>query len=381
MRKYQVLLLFSCALLVTSCGTTSSYSNSLSSDSTVLQVFHLEKEALVSEYIEWYGRHESRNESEYFYHTATGFKISFFGRALDVNISLENRKNDIVYSVAKDGEDLLNAPIFVQNATTSLQITFETFGQHTVEIVKRSEPEDGVTSLKSVTTNGYFTPVVKKDKSHFLLVGASGISGHGALGKPGEARTTLNSSSLHSFGYLSAHHFDASFEFVANSGWGIKYGFNDLSGVTNLYEAYDKVGIDANEKIVTTPYLHEKKADYIIVNAGGNDYSAVINKASGFDKEEKVRAFKSQVANMLLKFRADHPAAHIMWTMTAGSLNGTAASQVIAQFDVSDQQYMHIVIIEDVASNGDLAGANNHASYITHQRSAANIINEINKYI
>lgn len=381
MKKHWILLLFSTVFLVSSCGVTPSYNNSNQSDSTYPQVSLLEKEDLTSEYIEWYGRHENVEDKEYFYHTATGFKVSFYGRIIDIHLSLENRKNDIVYTVAKDGEDLLEAPIFVQNETTSFQVEFSTFDNHVVEIVKRSEPEDGLTSLKSIATNGYFTPIVFEEKPHFLLVGASGISGHGALGKPGEPRTTLNSSSLHSFGYLTAKAFNGSFEFVANSGWGVKYGFNDTSGTTNLYEAYDRIGIDANEKLITTPYNHELKADAIIVNAGGNDYSAVINKTSGFDKEEKVRAFKTQVANLILKFRKDHPSAHIMWTMTAGSLNGNAASQVIAQFPESDQQYLHVVVIEDVGSNGDLAGANNHASYTTHQRSAQNLVNELNKYI
>ncbi|MDY0214943.1 MAG: acetylxylan esterase [Bacilli bacterium] len=129
------------------------------------------------------------------------------------------------------------------------------------------------------------------------------------------------------------------------------------------------------------PYVDKTRIGVTGHSAGGNDYSAVINKTSGFDKEEKVRAFKTQVANLILKFRKDHPNAHIMWTMTAGSLNGNAASQVIAQFSESDQQYLHVVVIEDVGSNRDLAGANNHASYTTHQRSAQTLVNELKKYL
>ena len=46
----------------------------------------LEKEGLNSSYIQWYGRHTYLNEVEYFYHTATGFKI---GTPASINASVD----------------------------------------------------------------------------------------------------------------------------------------------------------------------------------------------------------------------------------------------------------------------------------------------------
>ena len=66
----------------------------------------LENELLISEYIEWYGRVETLNEKVYFYYTATGFKIEFTGRVVDITLSLEDKNNDIYFSVGKDGESL-----------------------------------------------------------------------------------------------------------------------------------------------------------------------------------------------------------------------------------------------------------------------------------
>ena len=339
----------------------------------------LEKSELNSSYIEWYGRHAYQNEREYFYHTATGFRLEFYGRVLDIELRLEDKNHDIYYSYAKDGEDLLTSGVYVQSEFEStLRIEFDTYDHHVVELVKRSEPEDGLTSLHRISTNGYLKEVtIPEDQPHFLLIGASGISGHGALGSPGQPRTTENSSSLHSFGYLTAAHFEGSYEFVSNSGWGLAFGYNDVSGEDNIVKAYDYIGIDPDQQIIDITYDHAKQPDFIIINIGGNDYTSVINKLSGFAKTEKILEFKAAVADFIFKLREDAPEAHILWTMTEGSQNGTAANEVINQLSALDKAFVHMVIIKQVGDDGDLAGANNHASFITHQKSAQLLIDVI----
>jgi hypothetical protein len=339
----------------------------------------LEKSELNSSYIEWYGRHAYQNEREYFYHTATGFRLEFYGRVIDIELRLEDKNHDIYYSYAKDGEDLLTSGVYVQSEFEStLRIEFDTYDHHVVELVKRSEPEDGLTSLHRISTNGYLKEVTPSlNQQHFLLIGASGISGHGALGSPGQPRTTENSSSLHAFGYLTAAHFEGSYEFVANSGWGLAFGYNDVSGEDNIVKAYDYIGIDPDQQIIDITYDHAKQSDFIIINIGGNDYTAVINKLSGFAKTEKILEFKAAVADFIFKLREDAPEAHILWTMTEGSQNGTAANEVINQLSAVDKAFVHMVIIKQVGDDGDLAGANNHASFITHQKSAQLLIDVI----
>lgn len=343
----------------------------------------LQNDNLDSDFIYWYGRHEQIEDQQYFYYTATGFKVNFTGRIVDITLGLDDKDNDIYFSVSKDGSELIDDEVIIlKDDLQTFRFTFDTYDTHEIKIIKRSEPEDGTTSLVSLETNGEFIDIVdqEEDAPHFLLIGGSGISGHGALGLPGQARTTENSSSLHSFGYLTAAHFNGTYEFVSNSGWGLAFGFNDKTGVDNLYKAYDYIGIDANENIIGRAYDHEKIPDIIIINAGGNDYNSVINKLSGFEKEEKIQAFKDMVVSFILKLRADAPEAHIFWTMTSGSLNGTAASQSIGLLDQSDQDFVHVVIINQVGQDGDLAGANNHSSYETHLKSSQNLVDAIVTY-
>ncbi|MFA6800589.1 MAG: hypothetical protein WCR19_00615 [Acholeplasmataceae bacterium] len=347
-----------------------------------LKIKTLSADKLSSSYVSWYGRHEYKDNQMYFYNTATGFKIEFIGSAISIDLLLTDKNNDIYFSTAKDEASLLDGDIFVlSEEEQTLLVTYDTYELHQFELVKRSEPEDGITSVMTFETNGEFQEVtIDEMQTHFLLIGASGISGHGALGNAGEARTTENSSSLHSFGYLTANQFDGSFEFVSNSGWGLAFGYNDTTGKNNIVKAYESVGIDADEQIVSTTYDHEVVPDVIIVNIGGNDYSAVINKLTGFSKEEKIQEFKTAVQTFILKLRADAPNAHIFWTMTEGSLNGAAAVSAISLLSASDQNYVHVVVILGVGDENTAVGADNHCSYETHLLSSEILVNEIESY-
>lgn len=341
----------------------------------------LEKESLLSDYIQWYGRTLYEDDEVHFYYTATGFKIHFTGSAVIITLGLSAKQDDIYFSLAKDGESLLDSSVLILDKTTqSFTITFEEYGVHEIELVKRSEPEDGVTSLLSIETNGEFHPVEQTEAPHFLIIGGSGISGHGALGEPWEDRSTSNSSSLHSFGYLTAIRFQGSFEFVSSSGWGLAFGYNDRTGETNIQDAYESVGINSYRQIIDVPYNHQVIPDVIIVNIGGNDYTSVINQLTGFDKENKIQEFKTAVATFILKLRADAPEAHIFWTMTSGSINGTAAESVINLLSEEDKQFVHLVVIKSIGADGTPVGANGHASYETHLLSAQILIDQILEY-
>jgi len=344
----------------------------------------LEKEDLMRDYIDWYGRHYYMDDTEEvnFHYTATGFKVDFTGSAVNITLNLSHKDNNIYFSLAKDGESLLDCDVIIlSESTQTFTVSFDEYTDHTIEIVKRSEPEDGITSLVSVETNGTFNLVEKtEDIPHFLLIGASGISGHGSLGTQGQSRTTANSSSLHSFGYLSAKEFNGSFEFVSSSGWGLLYGFNDKTGAINITSAYESMGIDTSRNIIDVLYNHEVIPNVIIVNIGGNDYSSVINKLSGFDKEDKNQEFKTAVIDFIKILREDAPNAHIFWTMTSGSLNGSAATSVINLLSEEDRSFVHIVVIKGVGDDGTPIGANNHCSYETHQLSAQILVDEILKY-
>src|SRR5690606_15027612 len=112
-------------------------------------------------------------------YTGTGIFIEFYGRIVDIDFILEEKQAAIYYRISKDGSSLLEGDIFIQqNPKDTLTVTFDTYDFHQIEIVKVSEPEDGMTGISKIATNGYFLEPQLKEKLHFLIIGASGISGH-----------------------------------------------------------------------------------------------------------------------------------------------------------------------------------------------------------
>lgn len=377
MKKTFIVVVVICLMVLSSCTQDHLI------DETDDSITELTYEQLTSSYISWVGRYHIQDEKAYFYYTATGFEVYVYGRLIQIDLHLEQKKNDIYYRVIKDGESVFEAETYVQKEPVeTVSITFDDYGYHRLVFLKSSEPEDGITSLVGLKTNGEFLEVEEKeDKPHFLMLGASGISGHGALGSVSQYRTTANSSPFHSFGYLTAHHYEGTFEFVSASGWGLKFGYNDRSGEENIALAYEYVGITPDRHIVYEPSLNVKIPDYVIINLGGNDYTSVINKTSGFEKSENIQIFKDSVYAFIQTIRLDAPNAHIIWTMTEGSMNGTAANEVIERLDDKDKAFVHMVEILQVGQNQTPIGANNHASYETHQLSALNIIQMIDRIL
>lgn len=378
MRKKSLLLI---SLLLASCGgqviSSSSggviYFSSNSSDNETSSNVLLEDnvfsqdELINKDNVKWQGRTQYKDDKVYFYYTGTGFKVTFQGSKLSAVLQATNTDNVSkrpYFHVFVDGEDLLDSSSFCLSKENSEITLCEnlTYGIHTVEVLKRSEPYDSITSLSELKTDGTFIKQEQEDKLKMQLVGASGISGHGALGVNGEERTTENSSSLHAFGYLTARMFDADFEFIANAGCGLKWGYRN----TNVRTAYDYVGLDTNCNVVDEKWDHSLfEPDIVLCNIGGNDYNSYVNNAE--DQDQANKEFRDAVTEFLTHIHSLHPNAYIIWTHT-NSKNGIQAETAIADYE--KKELVKVVVIPKVGADGDLIGADNHNSIYTHIRTA-----------
>ncbi len=375
-------------LLLSSCsGTVVSSEKPISSDapqvsssgsSEVRQKERLDKEDLQKEeMIRFIGRTQYENERRYMYYTATGFDLHFEGSALRCGFYAENTENSSrqpYFSVMLDDEIAPEGTTFhltEKNQTVTLAENL-TYGIHRIRVLKRSEPYDGITALTFAETDGTFLEKEESRKMKIQIVGGSGISGHGALGSKGQGRTTENSSSLHAFGYLTARMFDADFQFISNSGFGLKWGFQP----SNARQAYDDVGIDGAGRLIGKSWDHERWIpDLVIVNIGGNDFTAHVNNAS--DPVAAKKEFKEAVEEFLTHIHALYPQVKIIWTHT-GSQNGTLAEAVIS--DYMYRRQVKTVVIPKVGSDGDPEGANGHNSVVTHIRTAEILAKEIESF-
>jgi hypothetical protein len=334
------------------------------------------------------GRHvyDSSVKAMMLYHTASGVEFSFKGTEAKIDFyygvtsASATSGKDIYYSAILDYQDDLTAPTFAINATTaSYALSGLSNQKHHLKIAKRSEPQDGLTGITKVTVKGAFETNEASYNYKFECIGGSGISGHGSLGNPGEARTTLNSSSLHSFGYLTSYLFSGQTSFVANSGWGLKWGYNatNNNGTVNIQTAYESAGIKDDETLVQGAYAHASfDPDFILVNIGGNDYTDYINQISNSAQQaEAIQIFKDNVQTFVTRLHTLHPHAYIIWTSTnESSGNGLAAKSVIDALDPTNS-YVKTLVIYAKGSDGDLEGADSHASFATHKKSATVIAN------
>ncbi|MDR0832205.1 MAG: hypothetical protein LBM99_04855 [Bacillales bacterium] len=172
--------------------------------------------------------------------------------------------------------------------------------------------------------------------------------------------------------------YQAEVQFVAQSGWGVKWGYNNKSGNVNIRKALDFIGIDQNNNIIDIPFdIEQYQANFIIVNMGGNDYSSYVNTLSGNAKTEAINLFKESVAETCSYLLNKLPQAKIIWTYTSGASNGAAAVSAFSTLPINLQTRIFPTIIKQVGEDGDPEGADSHCSYVSHLKSAQNIADKI----
>jgi len=333
--------------------------------------------------VRWIGRTEYGSDGVmYCYYTATGFAVKFTGKELKVTFNASNTssdKNRPYFIASVDGEIAPDGKSFALTEATQTVTVAEnlSYGTHTVTVLKRSEPENSLTSVSKIETDGEFKEPQKHEGLKFQILGGSGISGHGCLGRAGEGWTTENSSSLNGFGYLAAKAFGAETQFVSNSGMGLLWGYR---GVSNLLEAYDATGLTAEYKAdgstksvkATGEWEHSGWIpDVIIVNIGGNDWNSHISALSGTARVTAETQFEDAVKELLTKIHTLYPEAKVVWTCNSlRSGNGALANEAIATLDFKNG--IKLVEIDDKKD-----GADNHASAATQAANAKTVAEAI----
>ncbi|MDR0832206.1 MAG: hypothetical protein LBM99_04860 [Bacillales bacterium] len=177
----------------------STATSSIVESSSINKVSTLNNELLHSEYLYYQGRHLYNNNKkiETIYHTSSGIELSFMGSSLSIQFDIVG-SGDVYLRVALDEEILPDGQRIKVNQNNLSHNLFSNLdnSEHHITLLKESESTHGLLSLKSITTDGYFLPYQSKDRLKFLCLGASGISGHGALGSQGQGWSSNNSSSL-----------------------------------------------------------------------------------------------------------------------------------------------------------------------------------------
>ncbi|MDE6612975.1 MAG: hypothetical protein K2K28_00260, partial [Clostridia bacterium] len=273
-----------------------------------------------SSLVYWIGRTEysAQDKAVYLYYTATGFTVKFTGTRLDVSFKADNTsssKNRPYFVAMCDGQTAQQGSAFcltAENQTVTVADNLKN-GTHTVTVQKRSEPENSLTAITGIKTDGEFKTPPKHTGLKFQILGGSGISGHGCLGSPNEGWTTENSSSLHGFGYLAAQKFGAETQFVSNSGMGLVWGYRNVAPLTQAYEAKGLIAEyngNGSTKAVKAHGVWNHASwmpDVVIINIGGNDWNSHISGLTGTARTEAENEFKDAVVLLLDRIHGLYP--------------------------------------------------------------------------
>ena len=345
--------------------------------------------------VKWEGRYEYKiGDTEipnmvYLYHTATGFTVDFYGTSLSVSFYHYINPNstnsaDIYYDYAIDDEtlpNLVNRRFHLRKDsrrdTIQLCEGLEE-GHHTVKCLKMDEAKDAYTGVYYLKTDGkfYYRDKTEDNKNlKFMFICASGGSGYGALaysevGPTDKTKSTANSSSLHSFNYLTARRFSADVMYVATSGWGVRY-----PETKQISQVLDKVGVTPSNNVegalATGDWDYKRYIpDVVIFNIGGND-----TKNSAFNVDN----YKARVVEMVKKVYNYYPNAKMLWTHTASNAGGYAINELTKQ-GIMSQGYIYETVFYKVGhgkegSGEGTYGASDHFSLKT-QIDNAEIITE-----
>ena len=278
-------------------------------------------------YVRWLGRtyYNSEEELKYFYFTASGFELAFYGTELKVTFAASNY-NDTAHQAyivtLLDGEeDPTQGETIVLNQAEAEYTLYSGLedGYHTVKVLKRSEAIDSDTAVKSISTDGYFVDPPQPKSFKIQYIAASSSTGFGNLGSLSVDKTSANSNGLLAYAYLSAFLLDAESSIFAASGWGVTRGWNTgghISETQNIPNGFEYVAIDASNLVFTAAGkwdITEYIPDVIVVNLGTNDFNA-----SGYthmdeaEQEALVTRFKTDYTNFLILLNNMYPNAKII---------------------------------------------------------------------
>ena len=339
-----------------------------------------------SSVVRWIGRTEYKDEQVFTYYAATGFTVKFSGTKLYVTYTATNTdsdKNRPYFVCMVDGESPEEGKNFCLTKETQTVLVAEnlTNGEHSATVLKRSEPENSLTSISEIFTDGKFLKPDENTGLNVQVIGSSGITGHGCLGSSGQAWTTKNSSPFSSFGYLSASKFGGECQFVSASAMGMCWTFRGVDTMANAYDAvglvaeYNADGSTKSVKATSTKWNHSKWVpDVVIANIGGNDWNAHISSQTGENRTIAENQFKTAIENLLKHIHNLYPNAVVVWAVNSKSSgNGKLANEVIQTLSFSSK-----IKVVEIDSTKD--GADNHASAATHAKSAEVIVEAIKSF-
>ncbi|MBI9009552.1 MAG: hypothetical protein JEZ05_05920 [Tenericutes bacterium] len=343
------------------------------------------------EYVRWLGRtyYNSLEQAKYFFFTASGFEVTFFGTELQVTIQANNYLLDSKQAyvvVFIDGEENPNNGTTIRLTEGIQTITLASGlenGFHTLKLLKRSEASDSDTSIVQIETNGYFTTPPAAKTFRIQYIAASSSTGYGNLGTLSDGKTTTNSDGLRAYAFLTSYLLDADTSIFAASGWGVSRGYNtngNISATQNIPNAFVNIAINDTNRVFEvgdwdfTDYI----PDVIVINLGTNDFNASgYTSMSTIDKAAMSERFITDYVNFLVLLNNMYPNAKLI--VAYGLMNEATTLGTITQTVITNANntigYTAVFefLMEAAGSNSNAFGVGYHPNVQTSMNVAEDL--------
>ncbi len=330
--------------------------------------------------VKMFGRYfyNEREKLQYFYFTASGFEVKFFGTEVTFNlvtgINGSGKEPHLVIFVDGEEDVTKGRLVVLENGENEIVVDGLSEDNHVVKVLKRSESTDSKTSIKEISTNGHFLEVDPYKQRKIEVIAASSSAGYGNLISNGVGeKTTQNSDGLRSFATLAAKYLNSEINIFSASGWAVKK--SPWHGNSNIPNKYDYVNVESSVNWSHSLYV----PDVYVVNLGTNDWSYINTLSTSQLKEEAINDFINAYVDFIVKLHNLNKNASII--IIYGLMNETNIfDATIEVFDkVKDENPeidIHILKLPG-ANNQDGMGAGSHPGLITHEKAAKILANEI----
>lgn len=257
--------------------------------------------------ITYVGRTQVTDGNVSFDWTATYLRIAFTGKQLKVRLSDTVGRN--FFNVYIDQPQMGPEPDFVFNAagqdTVIVLFNEKKKGSHTVVLQKRTEGEQGTTTLHEFMTDGVFTQAEPLKPRMLEIVGDSYTCGYGAENSvksdPFKAETEC---SAKSYAGILARYFDADYIAVAHSGMGIARNYNTKFAGWYMPDRYlQTFDMDSTQATRWNAAQYAFKPAMTIVWLGANDFSVRMQPSY----QDFAKHYYQLIREIKANYGEDHP--------------------------------------------------------------------------
>ncbi len=201
------------------------------------------------------------------------FVFRFEGRRCAMRVS-DSGKN--YYNVFVDGQQSGVVATTGEESTLTLAAGLRR-GVHTIRVQKRTEAEQGRTTLYGVAVDGRLLPTPAKPARHIEFIGDSHTCGYGTEGKSVKEPFTPETENCDlAWGCILARYFDADYTLIAHSGQGVVRNWGDPkqeSDCTMRDRMLRTFDMDSTQIWGFETY----RPDVVVIKLGTNDFSTDIS--------------------------------------------------------------------------------------------------------